>query len=56
MTNEEFYMEIEDQLQEERRLGYHDSSYDDATYGQVETITLHNHEPSLDEVDHILKF
>ncbi len=36
MTNEEFYMEIEEQLQEERRIGYHDSSYDDATYGQVE--------------------
>lgn len=36
MTNEEFYKEIEYQLQEEQRLGYQDSSYDDATYGQVE--------------------
>lgn len=34
MTIEEFYKEIEDQLQEE--LGYQDDSYDDATYASVD--------------------
>tara|TARA_B100000902_G_scaffold376387_1_gene407406 strand:+ start:2261 stop:2416 length:156 start_codon:yes stop_codon:yes gene_type:complete len=38
MTNEEILQEMEEQLQEEQRIGYRDHHfYDDATYGQVET-------------------